>query len=117
MISHAGHRGKDFSHGVAAKLINTYLKVRFVCGGHHADLRTSALHPPIDRLLLGNLAKVDFGGQGAQWRRFLNQAWSTYDSDTYEQVIALIRQTLAPDAPLWIIEEHWAGHQSRRIMR
>ena len=39
-------QGLDFTHGVAAKLINIYLKAGFVCGGHDIDPRVRALHPP-----------------------------------------------------------------------
>src|SRR5207249_4784386 len=39
-----------FTHGVAAKLVNIYLKAGFVCAGYHADPRVQALHPPIDGL-------------------------------------------------------------------
>lgn len=43
--------GIGCTHGVAAKLINVYLKARFVCGGHAAHPSVDALHPPIDELL------------------------------------------------------------------
>jgi hypothetical protein len=39
VIAAAKKEGLDFTHGVAAKLINIYLKVRFVCGGHHSNDR------------------------------------------------------------------------------
>jgi hypothetical protein len=100
-----------FTDGISAKLINCYMKVKFVCGGHHADERVSALHPPIDRLLLGNLSKIDFEGHGNQWRKFCEQGWSKFDSDTYEEVIKLIRSTLPKNEPLWKIEEYWEGYQ------
>lgn len=111
VVKNAGKYGLDFTHGVAAKLINIYLKVRFVCGGHHADKRVRNLHPPIDALLLQELAKQDFGGEGKQWRKFHLTRWSKFDSPTYQSVITLIRQTLPADTPLWKIEEHWEGHQ------
>lgn len=51
-----------FIHGVAAKLINCYLKVRFICGGQYQNGRVSCLHPPIDSMLLKTLAKRKVGG-------------------------------------------------------
>ena len=60
VISAAAKENLIFTHGIAAKLINCYLKVRFVCGGHHADARVQALHPPIDEVLLKKLASVNF---------------------------------------------------------
>jgi len=95
-----------FTHGIAAKLINCYLKVRFVCGGDHADSRVQAIHPPIDRLLLQDLAK-ELGGD---WKPYRIKAWSKFSSQEYQEVIDLIRLTI-PNRPLWEIEKHWIGHQ------
>ncbi|MFZ0254059.1 MAG: hypothetical protein WAN46_00075, partial [Gammaproteobacteria bacterium] len=46
-----------FTHGIAAKLINVYLKSAFVCGGYHEHPRVRAIHPPIDGLLLRELSE------------------------------------------------------------
>src|SRR5262245_8143972 len=54
--------GGAFTHGVAAKIINLYLKGRFVCGGHAGHERVDALHPPIDSVLLTTLADLNVGG-------------------------------------------------------
>ena len=111
VIAAAKKEGLDLTHGVAAKLINIYLKVRFVCGGHHSNDRVQQLHPPIDELLLKKLAAVNFGGQAKLWRKYRQIRWSKFDSDTYEAVIELIRSNLGPDVPLWKVEEHWEGYQ------
>ena len=39
VIAAANGQELNFTHGVAAKLINIYLKAGFVCGGHHTDAR------------------------------------------------------------------------------
>lgn len=109
-IAAAQPGGLTFTHGVAAKLVNCYLKSRFVCGGHHADERVQNLHPPIDDLLLKALADSDTGGFARQWRKARRTRWSKLDSEGYEAVIALIRASLQGE-PLWRIEEHWKGHQ------
>jgi hypothetical protein len=111
VIAAAQGQGIIFTHGIAAKIINCYLKVRFVCAGAHNDARVQALHPPIDEVLLKELARLDFGGQANQWRKFRQARWSKFDSTTYQSVIDLIRQTLPADEPIWKIEEHWEGHQ------
>ena len=111
IIKNAKDHGLCFNDGVAAKLINCYLKVRFVCGGHHDDIRVKALHPPIDAVLLKALASENFGGQAKQWRTFQKTRWSKFDSKTYEAVISLIQDSLPKGQPLWKIEEHWKGHQ------
>lgn len=111
IIGAADANGYAFTHGVAAKLINCYMKVRFVCGGHHQDLRVKALHPPFDRGLLEKLAKENVGGQRANWLSLHKKAWTKFDSQDYEKTIHLIRISLPPGAPLWTIEEHWQGYQ------
>lgn len=111
VIAKAAGIGLSFSHGVAAKLLNCYLKVRFVCAGYHNDQKVQALHPPIDALLLGALARQDYGARGQDWGRFHRRRWSKFDSQTYQSVIDLIRATLPAGQPLWMIEEHWEGHQ------
>lgn len=110
VIAAAERNDLVFSHGVAAKLINCYLKVRFVCGGQHDQESVKHLHPPIDDLLLKALAKCNFGGEAKQWRKFRQKRWSKFDSETYENAINLIRQKLS-GAPLWKIEAHWKGHR------
>lgn len=82
VIRKSAKHGLDFTHGVAAKLINIYLKVRFVCGGHHTDKRVRTLHPPIDALILQELAKQNFGGEAKQWRKLGLARWSKFDSAT-----------------------------------
>lgn len=96
--------------GIAAKLINVYLKARFVCGGFAEHPNVAALHPPIDRLLLDELGRQDFAAQGRIWRRASLEGWSTFGGPRYEGVIACIRSGLN-GKPLWTIESHWKGHQ------
>jgi hypothetical protein len=110
VIAAAAEQGLTFTHGVAAKLINVYLKSKFVLGGHHGDPRVQNLHPPLDRVLLTALAAQNFGGHGQQWHAFAAAGWSNFSSADYEGAIALVRGSLN-GAPLWRIEEHWQGHQ------
>jgi len=111
IIAAANTHGIHMTHGVAAKIINCYLKARFVCAGHHDHERVRCLHPPIDEVLLKTLAEKDFGNFKKQWRKFRYARWSKFDSDTYQSVIDHIRKSLLPDTAIWKIEEHWEGHQ------
>ena len=111
VIELAAGMGLPFTHGIAAKLINGYLKDRFVCGGYHEHERVKCLHPPIDALLLGALAEENVGGHAQQWREFRDQRWSKFDSAMYQAVINLIRESLPAGEPLWKIEQYWRGHQ------
>ena len=115
-IIRAAHRdGKFFSHGVASKLINCYLKMKFVCGGYHEHERVKALHPPIDDVLLQELERLtddEFRGLRAEWKRLRKIRWSKFSSTDYQEAIAAVRQGLGPEQPLWQIEKFWKGYQS-----
>jgi hypothetical protein len=110
IINAAELQGLKVTHGVAAKLINCYLKSRFVCGGQHAHERVQKLHPPIDAVLLKTLADLDIGGYAKQWRQAHKRRWSKLNSDQYEKLIDLIKNCMKNE-PLWKIEEHWKGNQ------
>jgi hypothetical protein len=51
------------THGIAAKLINVYLKAAFVCGGYHEHEHVRALHPPVDSLLLSKMSDENIDGR------------------------------------------------------
>jgi len=100
-----------FTHGVAAKLINIYLKSIFVCGGSHEDSRVKAIHPPIDSILLKTLYKKNIGGLRNEWQAAGRVRWSKLNSEQYEKLIVAIRQTIPVGNGLWTIEEYWQGFQ------
>ena len=110
MIKAARNRGLSMTHGVAAKLINLYLKCRFVCGGHHDHPRVRQLHPPIDSVMLKALVEFDVGGFQPQWRQLQTQRWSKFSSRQYQLAISLVRQSLDGE-PLWNIEQYWQGNR------
>jgi hypothetical protein len=113
IITAAGNSGLNFTHGVAAKLINIYLKASFVCGGHHAHPRVQALHPPIDSVLLDELYSQRNGEIGLRrnvWREARRIRWSKFDSQQYENVISNIRASM-PNQALWEVEQFWRGYQ------
>jgi hypothetical protein len=79
------------THGVPAKLINCYLKVRFVCAGHHQHENVKVLHPPIDELLLNTLYELNVDGLRPEWGAACKERWSKFCADRYEKVIDLIQ--------------------------
>jgi hypothetical protein len=111
IIEIAQAEGCTFTHGVAAKLINIYLKAAFVCGGYHAHPKVRALHPPIDAVLLKGLAERNVGDLAHRWRSYASTRWSNLDSSTYEDAIVDIRSVVPQGAPLWTIEQFWQGYQ------
>jgi len=110
VIAAAQSEGFEFTDGVAAKLINVYLKAGYVCGGHHDDLRVRALHPPIDSVLLDELSARNVGGLRAEWNVARKVRWSKFDSTQYETVICNIRLCLQ-GSPMWEVEKYWRGYQ------
>jgi len=103
----------EFTHGIAAKLINIYLKSIYVCSGSHDDPRVKSIHPPIDSVLLDALYEQNIGGKRIEWQAARRARWSKLDSNQYEEVITAI-QGLYPegdDPGLWRVEEYWQGFQ------
>ena len=103
-IQEARKVGLEFTHGIAAKLINLYLKAKFTCGGYASHPHVAALHPPIDSLLLKafNRTLKPLGR--------LPVNWSTFDSRTYQQAIDALREA-RKGVPLWAAESLWQGHR------
>ncbi len=106
----SGVMKKPLTHGIAAKMINIYLKSIIICGGYHDHPKAEAVHPPIDSVLLKALAKENYNDKQKFWRKANKIAWSNFDSTQYQDVINEIRRGLNGKA-LWEIEEYWKGHQ------
>lgn len=102
------------SYGVAAKLVNCYLKALFlsqfgVPSEDDFDGKIDAIHPPIDRLLLKDLTAKNVGGHKGEWLALYTKGWSNFDHADYVAAIKLIRD--ATDGRLWAIEAYWTGYQ------
>ncbi len=102
---------KEFTHGVASKLINLYLKSVFVCSENINDPKIKAIHPPIDSVLLEELYKQNIGGQRRVWQKARKAKWSKLTSEEYEQTIRAIQVTITNNNGLWEIEQYWKGFQ------
>ncbi|WP_421566342.1 hypothetical protein [Ochrobactrum sp. EDr1-4] len=100
-----------FTHGVAAKLLNCYFKALYLSGpcleiiNSENRNKANSLHPPIDRLLLTELARRDIGGAADFWRTRYMIGWSNFSSDEYQKTIDEIRRVT--DGELWRIEQYW----------
>ncbi|MCG3775863.1 MAG: hypothetical protein JW395_2709 [Nitrospira sp.] len=100
-----------FSFGVAAKLINIYLKVGVLSRTARDGAEFVAMHPPIDRVLLLGLGDADLGGRRRFWLTMAKLGWSTFSEAQYGEVIQAIRAALPAGVPLWTIEQYWRGYQ------
>ena len=109
-VSKSEELGLNFTHGVAAKLINIYMKTIFICGGYPEHAETKSIHPPIDSLLLKALRKKNIGEPKAKWHKEIKICWSKFNSNEYEEVIENIREALKGE-PLWKIEKYWQGYR------
>jgi hypothetical protein len=100
-----------WSHGVAAKLINVYLKTRFVSEFSANENTVAAIHPPIDSILLDGLIQHN-DNINSDDRKYLKKVkWSKMSSKQYEKVIEIIKKTVGHKKPLWSIEKYWRGYQ------
>ena len=110
VIAAGESRSLKLTHGVAAKLINVYLKAAFVCGGHADHERVCALHPPIDSLLLDELVAKNIGELKQEWKTAKKIRWSKLSSEQYETLIGHLRTAMKGE-PMWMVEAHWRGYQ------
>jgi hypothetical protein len=101
----------QFTHGIAAKLINIYLKALYLGYFRNSVERVNTIHPPIDSVLLQELCKQNFGGKARFWREANLKRWSKFSSQEYEEVINKIRKSLPHGQGLWTIEQFWQGYQ------
>ena len=97
VIGTAKIQGLDFTHGVAAKLINIYLKAGFhLWQATIPTPRVQALHPPIDGLLLEELYHRDVGGLRHEWSKAKAIRWSNFTQISMESNLS-IRKALGPN--------------------
>jgi hypothetical protein len=110
IISKAKMLKLNFSHGVAAKLLNCYYKSMYV-NDQSIDIKIrNIIHPPIDALLLESLYKNDVGGAKKKWKKAKNIRWSKFSSEDYQEVIDEIIIIYKKEG-LWKVEEYWSGYQ------
>ena len=94
------------THGIAAKIINVYLKAVVIDAASQNHPKVRAMHPPIDRLLLKELRdELPEIWQGQ------NLSWSTFGEEQYVDVINRVKRTVGTDEPLWKIEQYWRGYR------
>ncbi len=109
---------KHYSYGIAAKILNCYLKVfflEFFGKQEFADF----IHPPVDALLLEALKKEDnelftfnskiFKNIGAQ----KIPKWTVINEYEYKGIVNLMKKFISSrnQNGLWKIESFWVGHQ------
>jgi hypothetical protein len=92
--------------GRAAKLIAVYLKSMVILGGNPFSPLGKVAHPPIDRILLQNMAKIKIIEQ--EHKRHLKRAkWTELNEDEYYFLIEQLASYIPKDEPMWMLEKHW----------
>jgi hypothetical protein len=92
--------------GIAAKLVNVFIKGRWLLDAAHTGPMRSFGHPAIDSILLRLIDK----SHGTDYARSLR--WQHMTRQDYEGVIAALRQR-HPHEAIWTIEEGWSA--DRRV--
>lgn len=91
------------TYGRAAKMVAVYLKSMVVLTNPDS-IQAGFIHPPIDRILLQNIAKrPDLPGP----KRLIlkRSSWTKFDELEYFTVLRILRKLSA--GPLWKLEEFW----------
>lgn len=95
----------EVAYGRVAKLVAVYLKSMVVLGPDGTSPLASIAHPPIDRILLKNLASSDVvSPHKSKWRA---TTWTTLDEQSYYALISQLRDVLAKSEPFWKLEKFW----------
>ena len=100
---------EGFSYGVAAKLVNVYLKARFVNASTVEQSKVKAIHPPIDSLLLKGLRRLKL--LSTKDKEAFGKPWSKFTEEEYKAVIQGVRNILGDGVGMWEIEKYWKGYQ------
>jgi hypothetical protein len=95
-------RKKNASFGRVAKLVAIYIKVVVVIGMRPDCTLAKLAHPPIDRILLKQIAsKYSTLGHMAKLK------WTQLSSEKYDEVIFQLLD-LVRDEPFWKLERFWS---------
>src|SRR5690606_30898398 len=80
------------------ELVAVYLKSMVVVGPSPDSKLAAVAHPPIDRILLQNLAAAH--GRGPHFKKWRLTAWTSLSEAEYYSLIADLRDVLATGEPL-----------------
>jgi hypothetical protein len=95
----------DATFGRAAKLIAVYLKSAVVLGANSGTAFARIAHPPIDSILLGNLAASD--GASPDKASWAATRWTKLNEARYYELIGQLRSFLGSSEPFWKLEQFW----------
>lgn len=108
----------NYTYGIAAKILNCYLKVFFLESFGNQKF-ADFIHPPVDAVLLKALRKEDKKLFNFKNSIFTNigvlkiPTWTRINENEYKEIIKLMKEFLSIKGQngLWKIESFWIGHQ------
>tara|TARA_B100000965_G_C19388722_1_gene667978 strand:- start:98 stop:727 length:630 start_codon:yes stop_codon:yes gene_type:complete len=108
----------NYTYGIAAKILNCYLKVFFLESFGNQEF-ADFIHPPVDAILLKALKKEDKKLFNFKNPIFTNigvqkiPTWTRITEDEYKEIIKLMKEFVFSKNQngLWKIESFWIGHQ------
>ena len=108
----------NYTYGIAAKLLNCYLKVFFLESFGKQNF-ADFIHPPVDAILLKALRKDNkklFNFKNSIFTNIGVQkipTWTRINENEYKTIISLMKEFVSSKNQngLWKIESFWIGHQ------
>ena len=108
----------NYTYGIAAKILNCYLKVFFLESFGNQKF-ADFIHPPVDAILLKALRKEDKKLFNFKNSVFTNigvlkiPTWTRINENEYKMIIKLMKEFVSSknQKGLWKIESFWIGHQ------
>jgi hypothetical protein len=94
----------DVSYGRAAKIISIYLKTTVILFNQGNCNRSQVIHPPIDSILLNNIAE-----KFEALKELKATRWTTLEKPAYWELVSKLRSKPRLDFPNfnWELEEFW----------
>lgn len=105
MSSFVTNGNTHITFGRAAKLIAVHLKSMVVLNADSCELARVA-HPPIDSIMLQNLARSTHA-ESSYKQRWESIKWTQLEEDEYYQLVSELVTCIEPDSPLWHLEKYW----------
>jgi hypothetical protein len=89
----------NVTFGRAAKLVGMYLKSMVVLGPGSGTAFARLAHPPIDGILLRNLAVSEVNSEHKpKWAKI---KWTKLNEEQYYELVEQLRQALGAEEPFW----------------
>ncbi|MDQ6995340.1 MAG: hypothetical protein Q9M18_07070 [Mariprofundaceae bacterium] len=97
------------TYGLAAKLVNVYLKSAVILGERGKSQLASVIHPPIDGLLLKAIAKNGKkDGISPELRKLcVDSRWTRFDGNAYRGLIVAMKAEKLHKPHFWMLERYW----------